>query len=242
MDYPSDSTNSIESLKYIQPSKRYTHFSYEFPKLQKVNINGTRFYATPDGKKYPSITSITKIHNEASIIEWRKRMGNEKANAVSKYSTSRGNLVHKWVEELLLNNSFGYNPENLSESSFAQDFQNFIPLLNDIDNIMALETPVFSHELEVAGTVDCIAEYKNRMSVIDFKTSTRLKKKEYIMNYFMQLAAYAHCFKERTGKEITRGVLLILVDGGETQVFIEKPQNYIEMFRHYRREWQKRNT
>jgi len=242
MDSLKDNQNSQESLISILPDKRFTHISFQFPKLQKVDVNGTRHYLTPEGKKYPSVTSVTSIHNEKNIIEWRARVGSQEANRISRYSSGRGTKIHKWVESILLNDGFTYDPENIADSAFAQDFRNFVPLLNKIDNIFALETPVFSHELETAGTVDCIAQYENKMSVIDFKTATRPKKKEHIFNYFMQLAAYAHCYKERTGQEIVKGVLLFLVDGGETQVFIDKPQNYLEMFRHYRREWQKRNS
>ena len=106
---------------------------------------------------------------------------------------------------------------------------------------MALETPMYSHELQCAGTVDCIATFKNKVSLIDFKTASKPKEKKWIQNYFMQASAYAHMFKELMGKPIQQTVLLFLVDGGETQIFTENPVNHLEMFRFYREQYRKEN-
>lgn len=241
MDLLNEQLNTKESLKFIQPSKRFTHLSVEFPKLERIDSSGNRVYKTPTGHLYPSVTSITSLQNRTSIIEWRTRVGNTEANKITRKASGRGTLIHKWSEKYLLNDGFEYNTEDLVESSLSQDFTNFIPLLNEIDNIIALETPMFSHELQSAGTVDCIATFKNKVSLIDFKTASKPKEKKWIQSYFMQASAYAHMFKELMGKPIQQTVLLFLIDGGETQIFTENPVNHLEMFRFYREQYRKEN-
>jgi len=241
MDLLKEQLNTKESLKYIQPSKRFTHLSIEFPKLERIDSAGSRVYKTPTGNLYPSVTSITSLQNRSSIIEWRTRVGNTEANRISKQASSRGTLIHKWSEKYLLNDGFEYDTEDLVETTLSQDFTNFMPVLNEIDNIMALETPLYSHELQCAGTVDCIATFKNKVSLIDFKTASRPKEKKWIQNYSMQASAYAHMFKELKGQPIQQTVLLFLVDGGETQIFTENPNSHLEMFRFYREQYRKEN-
>lgn len=241
MDLLKEQLNTQESLKYIQPNKRFTHLSLEFPKLERIDSNGSRVYKTPTGQLYPSVTNITSLQNRANIIEWRTRVGNVEANKISRKASGRGTKIHKWTERYLLNDGFEYNADDINELTLKEDFTLFIPVLNEIDNIMALETPMFSHELQCAGTVDCIATFKGKVSLIDFKTANQPKEKKWIQNYFMQASAYAHMFKELMGKPIQQTVLLILVDGGETQIFTENPINHLEMFRFYREQYRKEN-
>jgi genome maintenance exonuclease 1 len=212
-----------------------------FPKLEKIDSNGSRVYKTPTGQVYPSVTTITSLQNRANVIEWRNRVGNAEANKISKKASGRGTKIHKWTERYLLNDGFEYDSEDINELTLSQDFTLFIPVLNEIDNIMALETAMFSHELQCAGTVDCIATFKNKVSLIDFKTANKSKEKKWIQNYFMQASAYAHMFKELTNKSIQQTVLLILVNGGETQIFVENPINHLEMFRFYREQYRREN-
>ena len=181
MDLLNEQLNTKESLKFIQPSKRFTHLSVEFPKLERIDSSGSRVYKTPSGNLYPSVTSITSLQNRSSIVEWRTRVGNAAANKISRQASGRGTLIHKWSEKYLLNDGFEYDTEDLVETTLSQDFTNFMPVLNEIDNIMALETPMFSHELQCAGTVDCIATFQNKVSLIDFKTASRPKEKKWIL-------------------------------------------------------------
>jgi PD-(D/E)XK nuclease superfamily len=187
----------------------FTHIPHNFPKLVQENIDGTRYYLTPDGKRYPSVTTVLADYNKQGILEWRKKVGEAKANEISRKATTRGTSVHSVIERYLKN-------EDMSSVEMLPNVKNlFVKMkeeLKKLDNIHCLEEKLYSHELGLAGTVDCIAEHQGVLSVIDFKTANRLKKKEQIGNYFMQGAAYANMFTEMTGIEINQVIILIGVD------------------------------
>jgi genome maintenance exonuclease 1 len=205
-----------------------TFIHHEFSKLERIDSPEGRLYKTPSGRAYPSVTTVTGLHSQKSIMEWRKKVGEEAANAISSRAAGRGTRIHNLCENYLLGN----NPE---ADMFDQDlFKSLIPQLDLIDNIHALETPLFSHHLEVAGTVDCIAEYKGKLAVIDFKTSSKLKNRDWIHGYFMQTSAYAVMFEELTGIPIGRLVVIIGVDDEEPQIFEEKRDTWIGGFKDLR--------
>jgi len=187
----------------------FNHIPHIFPQLLQENTGGRRLYVTPNGDKYASVTTILAEHGKQGILEWRARVGEEKANKISKQATTRGTSVHAIIEKYLHN-------EDVSKVEMLPNVKSlFVRMkeeLNRVNNIHCLETRLFSHELRMAGTVDCIAEHNGVLSVIDFKTSIRLKKKEYISSYFMQGSAYASMFTEMTQIPIDRVVILIGVD------------------------------
>lgn len=202
-----------------------THIRHDIPKLERVtNSDGSRLYATPSGNKYPSVTTVTGLLNKQSIMEWRKRVGEAEANRISSRAAKRGTAIHKLCEDYL-NNEF-VEPELFD----VPMWNSLVPLLNRIDNVHCLETPLYSDHLQVAGTVDCIAEFDGKVSVIDFKTSSRIKSRDDITNYFMQCAAYAVAFEERTGVPVSRLVILMGVDNEDPIVFIEKRDTWIGEF------------
>jgi hypothetical protein len=173
-------------------------------------------------------------HGKEAILEWRKRVGDEKANEISRKATTRGTSVHKVLEAYL-------NNEDVSGLEMMPNVKSlFVRMKQELDdkvnNIHCLEDKLFSHELKLAGTVDCIAEYKGVLSVIDFKTSIRLKKKENIGGYFMQGSAYAQMFNEMTGSNIEQVVILIGVD---TANFCQTMIVRGEELEHHRQELQK---
>lgn len=203
-----------------------TFIEHNLPVLERIDTDAEsgRMYLTPTGKKYPSVTSVMSLHSRQAIMEWRARVGDEEANRVSSRASRRGTALHLLCEKHLLG-------EPVQPSMFDIEMFNSIkPFLNRIDNIHCLETPLFSHHLEVAGTVDCIAEFDGKLSIIDFKTSAKEKRKEWISGYFMQTAAYAVMFEEMTGIPINRTVIIMGVDAGEPQLFIEKRDNWIGQF------------
>ena len=120
-----------------------------------------------------------------------------------------------------------------------QVFGTLIPHLDKIDNIHALETKLYSDYLQVAGTVDCIAEYEGKLSVIDFKTSRRLKSKEDIPGYFIQTASYAVAFEERTGVPVSRLVIIMGIDDEDCAVFVEKRDTWINQFMELREKFRR---
>ena len=206
-----------------------TFIHHEYPKLErKTSADGSRVYATPSGRAYPSVTTVTGLHSKQGILDWRKKVGEEAANAISTRAANRGTRIHQLCEDFLLG-------EHVEPDIFDQDlFKKIRTHLDRIDNIHALESPLYSDHLEVAGTVDCIAEYDGKLAVIDFKTSSKLKQRDWIHGYFMQTSAYAVMFEERTGIPIGKLVIIIGVDDEEPQIFIEKRDDWIDGFKDLR--------
>lgn len=214
----------------------HVNFDREVPKLQQVNEEGTRYYVTPEGNKYPSITTVLAAYNIGHIMEWRKRVGEEEANKISRTASSRGTRIHKLCEDYLDN----------KEPSFKtlldkEQFNYFKPVLHRINNIYAQELRMYSDHLRIAGTVDCIGEFDGVRSVIDFKTARRPKNKEDIENYFMQCAAYAIMFEERFGIPVSQIVIAISVDDHEPQIFVEKRDKYVKRLLYFRDLYEKKN-
>ena len=116
-------------------------------------------------------------------------------------------------------------------------FDSIRPLLDQIDNIHCLEDPLYSDHLQVAGTVDCIAEYNGKLAVIDFKTSARLKSRDDIHGYFMQTSAYAVAFEERTGIPVGKMIVVMGVDDNDPLIFEEKRDDWINKFIDLRKQY-----
>tara|TARA_Y100000389_G_scaffold200089_1_gene239809 strand:+ start:1908 stop:2570 length:663 start_codon:yes stop_codon:yes gene_type:complete len=204
--------------------KTFTHIETSpLPSLSRKNIDGKRVYVNETGEKYPSVTSVLSVRGKKGITEWRKRVGNEEANRISNKASTRGTRVHKFCEDYLLN-------ESLPEMDFfdKETWSKFEPIVERIDNIHHVEPFLYSNHLGMAGQCDCIAEFDGRLSIIDFKTSKRLKKHSQISNYFAQCAAYAIMYEELTGIAINRTVILISVDGEDPQIFVERRDNYVD--------------
>jgi genome maintenance exonuclease 1 len=206
-----------------------TFIHHDIGELKRTtNLDGSRLYETPSGFAYPSVTTVTGLHTAKGIAEWRKRVGNEEANRISSKASARGTRIHQYCEDYLRGNIFEADMFDL------EMFNSIKPLLDQIDNIHCLETPLWSDFLQVAGTVDCIAEFQGKLSVIDFKTSSKPKDRDDIHNYFMQTSAYAVAFEERTGIPVGRMVIIMAVDNDDPRWFIEKRDNWIGGFRKLR--------
>lgn len=208
----------------------------ELPKLQQLNENGTRFYVTPEGNKYPSITTVLSEYNKKYIMEWRRRVGDAEANRISGIASSRGTRIHKACEDYVNN-----DPVKLTSPLDMEMFSKFKPILHRINNVHAQELRMYSDHLRIAGTVDCVGEFDGVKSVIDFKTASRLKDKESIENYFMQCAAYAIMFEEKFGIPIAQIVVAIAVEGEEPQIFVEKRDKYVKGLIYYRDLYEKKS-
>jgi len=212
----------------------FNHILCELPKLKRVTSeDGTRVYETPTGKKYPSVTTVTGLLKKKAILEWRKRVGEEEANRISSTAARRGTRLHTLCEKHLLN-------ENVTVNMFDTEMWNNVkPHLSDINNIYALESSLYSNHLQVAGTVDCIAEYKGKLSVIDFKTSRRVKTRDNIHDYFIQCSAYAVAFEEMTGNPVSRLVVIMGVDNENTLIFQERRDDWVCEFKKLRAEYKR---
>lgn len=195
-----------------------------------------RTYSTPDGRSFPSITTVLGILSEAGIAAWRKRVGEEEANRIGGRASARGTLVHSIVEKYLLNeNTTEYLPH------IRQSLENLRPILDSrVGSIYGLEVPLYSSYLGVAGRCDCVAEFDGVPSIVDFKTSRKPKKKEWISSYFAQMAGYAVMWEERTGMPITNTVIIMDVDDNEPLVFKEHRDNHIELLIDTKKEYDSR--
>ena len=202
--------------------------------ISAKTIGGKRVYEIGD-EKYPSISTICSFRNRKSIAEWRARVGDAEANKISKRATTAGTTVHSMIEDYL-NNELDldkYADKHLAKILFTQAK----PMLARINNIHFQEAPLYSHEFAIAGRVDCIAEFDDKLSIIDFKTSSKEKKEEWIEGYLVQETGYAKMYEERSGIKVEQIVTLITCQTGDTQVFVKNPDDYVPLLKDYIREY-----
>ena len=205
----------------------FNHVKMEhvLPELDCETLSTGRTYITPEGNKYPSITTVLGELSKESIKAWRARVGAEEANKISTQASTRGTAVHKLAEDYL-NNDPDWAKGAMPSNVFA--FNQIKPILdNHVNNIWQQEIPLYSDNLKIAGRVDCIAELDGVLTIIDFKTARKTKKKEWIKNYFMQGTFYAAAFLERTGIAIKQTAIIIAVDGDDPQIFVENVSEYL---------------
>ena len=211
----------------------FNYVEIVYPELERQTIDGVRYYDTPDGRKLVSITSVISHFNREKFRKWREKVGNKEADRVTKRATSRGTDMHT-VTECYLRNLELPQVQPLSEFLFKQAK----PKLNRIDNIHAIEQGLFSKQLGVAGTVDCIAEYDGELAVIDFKTSKQAKPREWIDGYFVQCAAYACMLYEMTGIRVKKFVIIMSCEDGDVVVYEEYDKSkYIKLLSEYIRQF-----
>lgn len=215
----------------------FNHVDLHLPKLQRETIDGVRFYKIPgkeNVKRLVSITSVTSHKNRQIFIDWRKKVGDAKADKITKQSTSRGTDMHSLVENYLLNIPELPEVQPLSDYLFKIARKE----LDKINNIHAIEDSLYSEVLGIAGTVDCIAEYDGELAVIDFKTSKKPKPVEWIEHYFVQCMAYGCMLYELTGISVKKLVIIMACENGECEVYEEYDKGkYIKLLVEYIREF-----
>jgi genome maintenance exonuclease 1 len=184
--------------------------------------DGKRYYTLEDGTRLPSVTTVLGAQKKDAIMAWRKRVGEDVANAISKKATGRGTNVHTLCERYLNNESLGSVMPDAVEM-----FRTLKPLLNRIDNIHYQECALWSKQLGMAGRVDCIGEFDDKLSVIDFKTSKRIKTEAHIEDYFWQTSAYALMYEEMIGRPIDNIVIIMAVENEQPLLFKQKTADHI---------------
>ena len=208
--------------------KQFTHrpINIEYDDLECTTPDtGPRTYKTPEGASYPSITSVLSLQSKPAIDAWKKRVGKEEADRVSKFASNRGTKIHQLAEDYVNNKDIGF--AQLVPTMKA----NFNPIKKVLDtrlgDVYGQEIALYSDHLGLAGRVDLVAFFDNKLSIIDYKTSGKPKRKEWCHSYFMQETFYAIAFEERTKKPITQLVTIIAVDGeDDAQIFIEDRDNW----------------
>ena len=214
----------------------FKHVECDLPKLSRETIDGVRYYSVPDADellKLVSITSVTSHHNREIFVNWRKKVGEEEANRITKKATRRGTDMHTLTEHYLKNEELPEVPP-ISEMLFKIAKSK----INLINNVYALEGSLYSKQLGIAGTVDCIAEYNGELAIIDFKTSKKPKPREWVEHYFVQCMAYGCMLYELTGIMIKKLVIIMACENGECVVYEEYDKaKYIKLLTEYIREF-----
>ena len=209
--------------------KKFKHNFVPFVELSTENINGQRHYVLPDGStKLKSVTTIlSEKLDKTALLEWRKRVGEEEANRISNQAARRGTSIHKIAERYVL------NEENIYKDQMPINIETFKPIKETldkyVDNILGIELPLYSKSLGCAGRTDLVAEYDGVLSIIDFKTSRKPKKEEWIESYFLQSTVYSMMFEWTYKIAVPRIAIIITVDDEKTpQTFVMERSKYVE--------------
>lgn len=189
---------------------------FEYTPVPRVEVNGKRFYATPDGNKLPSVTTIldkTKPAEKVQALnEWRKRVGTERAQQITTEAANRGTRMHSYLEHYVKNGELkdrGTNPFSWASHVMAETVINQ-GIVNRVNEFWGYEVPLYFPSV-YAGTTDAAGVHLNEDAILDYKQTNKPKKIEWIEDYFLQLCAYAEAHNELHGTKIKKGVILMCV-------------------------------
>jgi genome maintenance exonuclease 1 len=204
---------------------------FDYPEMETVPFNNMRFYSAPNGRYYPSITTVlggtASEEKVQALKKWEMSLGVSVAKQKTQDAANRGTAVHLLAERYLKKENLIKDGETFS----PEDVSSFNALklkLNKIEEVWGQEVALYSNALELAGRCDVIGVYKGKPVIIDFKTSTKIKNDQQIEDYKLQLAAYALMHNEMFGTDIADGVILMTSDGGFPQEFSVKLLDYID--------------
>lgn len=194
--------------------------------VKQINsASGKRIYETPDGN-FPSITTVLSSLSKVAIQKWRNRIGEAAANKITSQASRRGTRTHTIIENYLQNKQdylTGHLPDSIE---LFQSIQSILDV--HIKKIHGLEVSLWSKELGIAGRCDCIAEYDDEISIIDWKTSLKPKKEEWIEKFYLQGTGYAKMFEERTGVKVSKIVIVIAVIDSYPQIYYSDPDVHVD--------------
>lgn len=200
----------------------------QLPELSADTSEAGRFYTTPEGNVYPSITTVLSVLGTEYLDAWRTRIGEDVAREITRKAGERGDHLHAVLESYVKNEelTFPTDPQSKVRIMFNRMKR---PLTAFANNIVAQEIPLYSDELKIAGRCDMIGDWKKVLSIIDFKGSTKSKRKDWIQGYFMQATGYSLMFEERTGIQIDTIVILMCSETDfACQIFEEDRKKFIE--------------
>ena len=193
--------------------------------LEQITLEDYRYYVTPDGKKYPSITTCLSDYNKKSLDAWRKRVGDEEADRLRDRGANRGTLLHDTIERYILN-----KPPEPPNPWVHENFLQVQPFLDKyLTDIHGVERRLHSDYLGCSGTSDVIGRWAGVKSIIDWKSSTKEKAEKILETYFIQTTFYSIAFEERTGMQIKQLVIVMIVDDSPVpMVYTEQRKNWVD--------------
>ena len=223
---------------------------YNYTPIGRTTIDGVRHYCLPTGKKVPSVTTIldkTKSpESREALANWKKRVGEQQAQQITTEAANRGTRMHSYLETYVMMDDLKPLPSNpFAHPSWFMAAEIILHGLGQVDEFWGVEVPVYYSGL-YAGTTDCVGLWNGKPAIIDFKQSNKVKKREWIEDYFLQLAAYALAHDEMTGTEINQGVILMAVQPKLLEDQTYTTPQYLEFvvadeeFAHWKNEWIKR--
>ena len=208
---------------------------YYFPILETKTVDKKRYYITPEGNEYPSITTVLSPRNKEGLMKWRKKVGNDVATHIANKAAVRGSKVHKMCEDYLNGLDMEKHKKDFLPYCLFNELKN--QTFDNINGVIGQELVLYSDKYKIAGRTDLIANYKGELSIVDFKTSTNERKDSYNENYYIQTSAYAEMFEELTGQPINQIVILVVTEDGIVQEFIKDKQEYIPLLEQTLEEW-----
>lgn len=224
---------------------------FDYKPVPRVTVNGKRFYATPDGNKLPSVTTILDLtkpeEKKQALNQWRARVGHERAQQITTEAANRGTRMHTYLEGYVKNGCLVERPSNpFSWASHAMAETVVNSGLKNVSEFWGIEVPLYFPGI-YAGTTDGAGVHLDNEAILDYKQTNKPKRREWIEDYFLQLCAYAEAHNELYGTRIRKGVILMCVKPEvDAQMTIIKPPEYQEFvlegaeFDHYRDQWWRR--
>lgn len=207
--------------------------------LKVFELAGKRYYQRPDGTWVPSVTTILSEYKNEALLAWRERVGEEEAKKIMNIAARRGTVFHEMCELFLSNGDLKTFYQTCMPDS-QETFKQAFPFLKRINNIRYIEAPLYSTRMDMAGRVDCVADFDNVLSIIDFKSSLMEKKESWIVNYFEQETAYSEMLEERTGIHAEQIVTVMTsLYENEATVFVKNREPYLYSLHHKVYEYRK---
>ena len=200
---------------------------YEYKSIQRKSVEGKRLYSCPDGNAVASVTTILdSTKDKTHLIEWRKRIGEKKAQEITTEAAGRGTRMHKFLEIYLETGNWpdpGTNPYSQQAHKMAERIRD--EALIHLDEVWGMEVNLFFPKI-YAGTTDLVGVYKGNHCIMDYKQSNKPKKKEWIEDYYLQMVAYAEAHNEIHSTNIREGHIFMCTQDFQYQQFDLLPEEY----------------
>ena len=221
----------LRSSPKFERARTFEHYFMQFRDIESFMKDNKRYYRAPDGVNYPSVTSVLGVKKDTTHLDaWIKRVGADTAEKIKVQAGNRGTAIHTICESYILNEE--RYPDKVMPVN-VMTFKKIKPVLDSrVGVVYGLEAALFSKTLHTAGRTDCIAEFDGVLSIVDFKTSLKPKKEEWITDYFLQATCYSLMAEELCDLVIPQIAIIIAVDDeNEAQVFVKNKADYVDQVR-----------